>query len=88
VYVRDHEWLAVGDWVYKNFDKVGGVSFLPHSDHSYKQAPYQECSKDEYEALKAKMPSFDWAGLQAFEKEDSTTNQQTLACTAGACELL
>lgn len=86
VYVRDDEWLAVGDWVYRNFDDVGGVSFLPHSDHSYQQAPYQECSEEEYTAMVKKLPSFDWAGLQSFEKEDTTTNQQTLACTAGACE--
>lgn len=87
VYVRDDEWLAVGDWVYRNFDDVGGVSFLPHSDHSYQQAPYQECSEAEYTAMVNKLPSFDWAGLQNFEKEDTTANQQTLACTAGACEL-
>ena len=87
VYVREHEWLAVGDWVYNNFDKVGGVSFLPFSDHSYQQAPYQECTKAEYEALKAKVPAFDWERLQAFELEDHTENAQTLACTSGACEL-
>lgn len=88
VYVRDHEWLAVGDWVYRHFDEACGISFLPHSDHTYQQAPYQECSKAEYDALKSKLPEFDWAGLQAFEKDDSTTNQQTLACTAGVCELI
>lgn len=88
VYVRDHEWLAVGDWVYRNFDDVGGVSFLPHSDHTYQQAPYQECSQEEYKALAAKMPEFDWAGLQRFEKDDTTTNQQTLACSAGVCEII
>ena len=87
VYVRDHEWLAVGDWVYRNFDKVGGVSFLPFSDHTYQQAPYQECTKAEYDALKSKLPEFDWAGLQAFETEDHTENTQTLACSSGACEL-
>ena len=88
VYVRDHEWLAVGDWVYRNFDKVGGVSFLPHSEHIYQQAPYQECSKEEYDALAAKMPVFDWAGLQRFETEDHTENTQTLACSSGACEII
>lgn len=88
VYVRDHEWLAVGDWVYRNFDDVGGVSFLPHSEHSYRQAPYTECSEAEYEALRAKMPSFDWSGLQQFEKEDTTTSTKELACSAGACEIL
>ena len=88
VYVRDHEWLAVGDWVYRHFDEACGISFLPHSDHTYQQAPYQECSKEEYDALAAKMPDFNWAGLQNFEKEDRTENVQTLACQSGACELV
>lgn len=87
VYVRDSEWLAVGDWVYQNFDDVGGVSFLPHSDHSYRQAPYQEITALEYMEHKLKMPNFDWAGLEAFEKDDQTTSQQTLACSAGQCEI-
>ena len=88
VYVRDHEWLAVGDWVYNNFDDVGGVSFLPHTDHVYQQAPYTECSEAEYEALAGKMPTVAWSKLQEFEKEDSTESSRTLACTAGACEIL
>lgn len=87
VYVRDHEWLAVGDWVYNHFDDICGVSFLPHSDHSYQQAPYTECTEAEYEALLAKMPTVEWSKLQDFEKEDSTKNQQTLACSAGHCEI-
>lgn len=88
VYVRDHEWLAVGDWVYNNFDDVGGVSFLPHTDHVYQQAPYTECSEAEYEELAGKMPAVAWSKLQEFEKEDSTTNQQTLACSSGSCEII
>lgn len=88
VYVRDHEWLAVGDWVYNHFDDIGGVSFLPHTDHVYQQAPYTECSAEEYEALVAKMPTVDWSKLQEFEKEDSTTGTKELACTAGACEII
>lgn len=88
VYVRDHEWLAVGDWVYNNFDDVGGVSFLPHTDHVYQQAPYTECSEAEYEELTGKMPTVAWSKLQEFEKEDSTESSKTLACSAGACELL
>ena len=87
VYVREHEWLAVGDWVYNHFDDICGVSFLPHSDHSYQQAPYTECTEAEYEALLAKMPTVEWSKLQDFEKEDSTKNQQTLACSAGHCEI-
>ena len=88
VYVKDHEWLGVGDWVYQNFDKLSGVSFLPHSDHSYQQAPYTECSKKEYEALKIKMPEFDWDELALFEQDDATVNTKELACTAGVCEIL
>jgi len=88
VYVRDHEWLAVGDWVYSNFDDVGGVSFLPHTDHVYQQAPYTECSEAEYEALAGKMPTVAWSKLQEFEKEDSTENAQTLACSSGSCDIL
>lgn len=88
VYVRDHEWMAVGDWVYNHFDDVGGVSFLPHTDHAYQQAPYTECTDAEYQAAAEAMPSADWSGLQNFEKEDMTENTQTLACTAGGCEIL
>ena len=88
VYVKDHEWLGVGDWVYQNFDKLSGVSFLPHSDHSYQQAPYTECSKEEHEALKAKMPEFNWDELALFEQDDATVNTKELACTSGQCELV
>jgi ribonucleoside-diphosphate reductase alpha chain len=89
VYVKDHEWLGVGDWVYRNWDQVGGVSFLPHSDHSYQQAPYQECTQAEYQALQNRMPTFDWDQLADFEKDDATVNTKELACTAGgSCEIL
>ncbi|TXH09433.1 MAG: ribonucleoside-triphosphate reductase [Hyphomicrobiaceae bacterium] len=88
VYVKDHEWMGVGDWVYRHFDEIAGVSFLPHSDHSYKQAPYQECTKEEYEALLAQMPEFDWAQLALLESDDGTVNTKELACTAGHCELV
>ena len=88
VYVRDHEWLAVGDWVYNNFDDVGGVSFLPHTDHVYQQAPYTECSEAEYEELAGKMPTVAWSKLQEFETEDCTIGTKELACTAGVCEIL
>lgn len=87
--VRDHEWLEVGAWVYKNFDEVSGVSFLPHYDHSYKQAPYQECSEREYLDALALMPEkLDWAKLSEYEKEDTTKGISTLACSAGACEIV
>lgn len=87
--VRDHEWLEVGAWVYKNFDEASGVSFLPHSDHSYKQAPYQDCSVEEYEALLVKMPAkVSWDDLRNYEVEDTTTGTQSLACSAGSCEIV
>jgi ribonucleoside-diphosphate reductase alpha chain len=88
VYVRNDEWLAVADWVYKHFDEIGGVSFLPFTDHVYKQAPYTEVSKDAYEALRNKTPEFDWDELEKFEREDSTVGMQTLACSANSCEIL
>jgi len=88
VYVRDHEWMGVGDWVYRNFDKIAGVSFLPHSDHSYRQAPYQECTKEVYETAVAAMPEFNWLELAEFEQDDSTVNTKELACSSGVCEIL
>ena len=88
VYVRDHEWLGVGDWVYRNFDRVSGVSFLPHSEHVYKQAPYTECTKEEYDELASRMPEFNWERLEHFEKDDSTVNVREVACTSGVCEIL
>ena len=87
--VRDHEWMEVGAWVYKHFDIISGISFLPHSNHTYQQAPYQECTKDEYLALKAVMPeSVDWSQLSAYESEDNTSGSQTLACSGDACEVV
>ena len=84
--VRDHEWMEVGAWVYKYFDEVSGISFLPHSDHSYVQAPYQECSKEEYEALLGDTPkNIDFTEL--LEDDDNTEGAQTLACVAGSCEI-
>lgn len=87
--VRNEEWLDVGAWVYKHFDEVSGVSFLPHSDHTYKQAPYQEITAEAYEAAFADMPTdIDWAGLREFEKEDTTVSSQTMACSGDSCELV
>ena len=89
VTVRDHEWMEVGSWVYKHFDLCSGISFLPHSDHTYAQAPYQECTEAEYEKMKADMPqSIVWSDLSFYELEDTTSGSQTLACTAGACEIV
>jgi len=88
VYVKDHEWMGVGDWVYNHFDQIAGVSFLPHSDHTYQQAPYTECTRQEYEDLLKIMPSFDWNQLALFEQDDETVNTKELACTSGHCEIL
>ena len=90
VSVKEDEWMEVGAWVYKHFDEVSGISFLPHSDHSYKQAPYQEVSKEEYDALVEKMPkSIRWEDLSFYETEDGTSGTQTLACTSdGNCEIV
>jgi len=87
--VKESEWMDVGAWVYKHFDEVSGISFLPFSDHTYKQAPYQDCTEDEYDAMLAQMPtSVDWSLLQEFEKEDTTSGGRELACTADACEIV
>ena len=89
VTVKEHEWVEVGAWVYKHLDSVSGISFLPHSDHSYKQAPYQDCTKEEYEAALAKMPKdVDWTELRRYEKEDNTSGTQTYACSANSCEVV
>ena len=87
--VRDDEWPEVGAWVYRHFDEVSGVSFLPHSDHTYQQAPYQDLTKEEFEAWVQDnpMPAVDWRELAYFEHSDNTVGAQTLACVAGACEL-
>lgn len=87
IYVRDKEWLSVFAWVYDNFDVVSGISFLPHSDHVYKQAPYQEISKDEYNFLELVESTIDWSKLPDYEKEDNTTSMKEYACTGGSCEL-
>ena len=90
VSVKEDEWMEVGAWVYKNFDEVSGISFLPHSDHTYKQAPYQEVDKTEYDALVAKMPkNIRWEDLSFYETEDGTSPSATLACSSdGNCELV
>ena len=90
VSVKEDEWMEVGAWVYKNFDEVSGISFLPHSEHTYKQAPYQEISKKEYEALVAQMPkNIRWEDLSFYETEDGTSTNATLACSSdGNCELV
>ena len=90
VSVKEHEWMDVGAWVYENFDVASGVSFLPHSDHTYQQAPYQDIEPDEYLEWKQRMEivTIDWDKLSEFEKEDNTSGSRELACTAGVCEVV
>ena len=90
VSVNEDEWLAVGAWVYENFDKMSGVSFLPFADHSYRQAPYQDCSQVEYEGLVKSMPKdIEWSKLSEYESQDMTHGSQELACSAeGGCEIV
>lgn len=84
--VKDHEWPQVGAWVWENFDEISGVSFLPFSDHTYQQAPYTDCTEEEYNKLVSEMPTnIRWEDF--IENDDYTTGQQTLACTAGSCEI-
>jgi len=86
--VKETEWIEVGAWVYKNFDLMSGVSFLPYSEHTYKQAPYQDCDEKDYEKLLKKMPvNVDWAKLSDYESSDMTVGSQELACSSGSCEI-
>lgn len=87
IYYSDDEFLELGNLVWNNFDDIGGISFLPRSDHVYQQAPYIPISMDEYEKAAAIFPKIDWEKFYQYEKEDMTTNQHDLACSAGVCEL-
>ena len=88
--VKENEWMEVGAWVYRHFDEISGISFLPHSDHSYRQAPYQECSLEDCSALEQVLPnSVEWSKtLVSYEKEDSTSGTQTFACSGDKCEIV
>jgi ribonucleoside-diphosphate reductase alpha chain len=87
--VKEHEWLEVGSWVYDNFDDVSGISFLPFSEHTYQQAPYQDITSIEYDKAMEGMPAkIDWSLLSEFEKEDTTSGGRELACVAGVCEVV
>jgi len=87
--VKENEWMDVGAWVYEHFDEVSGISFLPFSEHTYQQAPYQDIDEDQYKEWVKKMPKkVDWSKLQDFEKEDTTSGGRELACTAGVCEVV
>jgi ribonucleoside-diphosphate reductase alpha chain len=87
--VKEDEWLLVGAWVYNNFDWMSGVSFLPFSDHTYQQAPYQDCDQHEYDIMSQAMPlDIDWSKLSEYEQQDNTIGSQELACVGGACEIV
>ena len=87
--VKKNEWFSVGAFVYENFDEMSGVSFLPYDDHIYQQAPYQECTKSDYQTLLSTLPeSIDWGSLSDYEKEDNTAGSQTLACSGDSCEIV
>ncbi len=87
--VRKDEWFEVGAFVYKHFDEMSGVSFLPYNEHTYQQAPYQEVGKTDYNMLLSVMPDkIDWAGLSEYEKDDNTVAMQTMACSGDVCEIV
>lgn len=89
IYVKEHEWVEVGAWVYKHFDEVTGISFLPHSGHTYRQAPFEEITEEEYLKMSAIMPTFiDYEALSILETSDHTIGSQEFACSAGGCELI
>ena len=87
VSVGDNEWIEAANWLYGNWDMLGGLSFLPRTDHSYALAPYEEISKEKYDELYAKMPKIDFAQILLYEKEDTTQGAKELACVAGVCEI-
>jgi ribonucleoside-triphosphate reductase len=88
--VKEHEWMDVGAWVYENFDVASGVSFLPHSDHTYQQAPYQDVEREDYLEWQQRYGTLniDWQALSEYEREDNTSGSRELACTAGVCEVV
>ena len=87
--VKKDEWFEVGTFVYEHFDEMSGVSFLPYNEHTYQQAPYQEIDKEEYKNILVTMPkTIDWSRLSEYEKEDTTTSSQTMACVSGICEIV
>jgi ribonucleoside-diphosphate reductase alpha chain len=89
VYYKDSDFLEAGQWVYNKIDKISGISFLPYSDHTYQQAPYEEITAEQYQEMLEAMPQdVDWSSLNVYEKEDTTTGSQTMACTGGVCEIV
>ena len=87
VYVKDDEWFEVGNWVYKNWDIVSGISFLPYDGGKYELAPYEEISKKQYDDYKKSFPTIDYSKLSQFEMEDNTTGAKELACSGDKCDI-
>ena len=85
--VGEDEWLKVGNWVYENWDIVGGLSFLPRSDYVYKLAPYEEITKERYEEMIKDFPELDFSKIVLYEYEDKTEGAKELACAGGTCEI-
>ena len=87
--VKEHEWMEVGAWVWKHLEEISGISFLPFSDHVYKQAPYQDIDEETYIRELEKLPqSVNWEELANYEKEDNTSGSQTYACSGDSCEVV
>ena len=80
--------MEVGAFVFKHFDEMSGVSFLPHSDHTYQQAPYQDCTEAVYNEFRGKFRNIDWQSFINYEKEDNTKSSQTFACSGDSCEIV
>ena len=89
VYYTDKEFMDIGGWIWNNFDSVSGISFLPHSEHSYRQAPYEEITEEEFNKLVEQMPkNINWEELALYESDDNTSGSQQLACSGGVCEVV
>lgn len=91
IYIKEHEWMDVGAWVYRNFDDISGIAFLPAVSHVYKQAPYQPCTKEEYDKALSLMPKIvDWGKLKEYESDDTSINHKEFACSGngGSCEIV
>ncbi len=87
--VKEHEWMEVGAWVWQHFDEVSGVSFLPHSDHNYQQAPYEDCTEGVYREALGGMPELvNWARIEEYELTDTTKGMKTMACSGSVCEMV
>jgi hypothetical protein len=85
--VGENEWIGVANWLYENWDILGGLSFLPREDHVYELAPYEEVAKEYYEQIIEKFPPIDFSQILLYEKEDETLGAKELACVAGVCEI-